>query len=371
MRSIFLVLVATLLASVSVDARLRRGLAWGTDNRWATTIAKGTIEWYWHWEQGAVSEMPSRVEYVPNFWGPSKWGLWNQRKKEISKMNSQRILAFNEPDVKGQADMDPKYAATLFMQELEPYRKKGIKVSSPQIVWDVDWMDKFLKALRAKGGDVDFMAIHWYGGYKEINNLKTWVKKINKRYNKSVWLTEYGVTASSHPSQAQIKNFHVQATEWLQSQSYVKRAAWLGCFAVSSPPDSFAAARNAFFNSGGSLRSWAKWYVWTGNNKRDELPSTVERSHRTPGALRHNNARAHRAVMEAREEAEEALRTREAEEALLAEDDDDDDVVDNYQGEAVSCDEWCQKRASAVAAALDEDDELSADGLGDATQWTD
>lgn len=108
MRFLTLLILAFTLAVVSVDARLRLGLAWGADNRWSKTIAKHNIEWYWHWQEGAVPEMPNNVEYVPNFWGPKYWGKWNDRKKEIKKYNSQRILAFNEPDIEGQSNMSPE-----------------------------------------------------------------------------------------------------------------------------------------------------------------------------------------------------------------------------------------------------------------------
>lgn len=115
MRSFFFTLLALTLAVVSVDARLRLGLAWGADNRWSTKVKNSNIEWYWHWQMGAVDQMPKGVEYVPNFWGKSKWSQWNQRKKEIKKFNSQRILAFNEPDVPGQSNMKPQEAANIFM----------------------------------------------------------------------------------------------------------------------------------------------------------------------------------------------------------------------------------------------------------------
>ncbi|CAO1636251.1 unnamed protein product [Parajaminaea phylloscopi] len=371
MRFAALALVTAVVASVAVDARLRLGLAWGTDNRWAKTIAKGDISFYHHWQEGAVDQMPKHIEYVPMFWGPKYWGKWEERKQEIKKFKSNRILAFNEPDVKGQSDMTPEYAATLFMKELQPYRKKGIKVSSPQIVWDVNWMDSFLKHLRAKGGDVDFMAIHWYGSYTELSKFKKWVSKIHKRYNKAVWVTEYGVTASSHPSQGQIKNFHVQATNWMRKVGYVKRAAWLGCFAVSNPPDSYAAARNAFFANGGSLRTWAKWYVYSGaSSKRSVEASAVERSPSTPGALRHRNARAHRAIMEQQAELAEREDADAASQAEEAEEDEDDGIT--YQGEAVHCDEYCQMRAKALEAAADVDDDLkSDDDEGDKDNWVD
>lgn len=153
------------------------------------------------------------------------------------------------------------------------------------------------------------------------------------------------------------QNFHIQATEWLKSQSYVKRAAWLGCFAVSSPPDSFAAARNAFFNSGGALRKWASFYIWSNSAKR-EIADSAAPAARTPGALRHHNARSHRAAYEFEQE-------------MLRRDDDEDDEDDGvtYENEAEHCEELCQKRKQ-VLEALGDDDELDdEDDLGDVANW--
>lgn len=313
--------------------------------------------------------MPDNVEYVPMYWGPKYASKWNQRKQEIKKYSSTRILAFNEPDIAGQSNMSPEYAATVFMRELEPYRKQGIKVSSPQIVWNIDWMDKFLKNLRAQGGDVDFMAVHWYGSYAEFSKFQTWVSKIHKRYNKSVWVTEYGITASSHPSQSDIKNFHIKATSWMNSVGYVKRAAWLGCFSVNRPPDSYAAARNAFFEDGGSLRAWSKWYVWSASSKRSEELPAIERLPRLRAAFRPNHARAHGALMEKRQE----LFEREKTNAVIADEDlDEEDDGVTYEGEALHCDALCEKRAQALSDAVDQDDALeSEDDEGDSNNWVD
>lgn len=77
-------------------------------------------------------------------------------------------------------------AAKDWVRELKPYQDKGVKISSPQIVYDLDWMDKFMTKLHQLGADVDFMAIHSYTpkGDKGLNQLKTFVQKVRKRYGK-------------------------------------------------------------------------------------------------------------------------------------------------------------------------------------------
>ncbi|PWN27471.1 glycoside hydrolase/deacetylase [Jaminaea rosea] len=82
----------------------------------------------------------------------------------------------------------------------------------------------------------------------------------------------------------------------------------------------------------------------------------VQRATRTPGAARHHKA--HRAIIEAREE-EQARR--EAEEKDADVDEEDDGVV--YEGEEDHCGEMCQKRNASLDEAKDEDDELSKPGV--------
>jgi hypothetical protein len=114
------------------------------------------------WQDGPVPQMPSKNEYVPMYWGPSHMNLWNQRVAEMHKNTPKHIMAFNEPDVKSQSNMDPNYAAQLYMEQIYPWAKKGVRLGSPAIVWNLQWMDTFLSAIKKKGGSVDFICLHWY-----------------------------------------------------------------------------------------------------------------------------------------------------------------------------------------------------------------
>jgi len=111
---------------------------------------------------GPVPQMPSKNEYVPMFWGPSKWNLWDERLAEMKKNTPKHLMDFNEPDVPSQSHMDPNYAAELFMEQIYPWSKKGTQLGSPAIVWDLSWMATFLSGVEKKGGHVDFICLHWY-----------------------------------------------------------------------------------------------------------------------------------------------------------------------------------------------------------------
>jgi len=106
--------------------------------------------------------MPAKNEYVPMFWGEKYQSLWNQRVAAMNKKPPKHLMYLNEPDVVGQANMDPNSAATLYMKEIFPWTKKGVKVCTPAIVWNLKWMQTFLSAIKKQGGSADMACLHWY-----------------------------------------------------------------------------------------------------------------------------------------------------------------------------------------------------------------
>jgi len=250
------------------------------------------------WQDGPVPQI--RGEFVPMFWGPSKQSQWRARVAEMKKHKPQHLMAFNEPDVQGQANMDPNYAASVYMKEIYPWSQKGVSLGSPAVVWDLDWMDTFLNAVQQKGGHIDFMCLHWYvicvgsfphsmlryegyryGGWDELARFKQFIQTAHSRFGKNIWITEVGITSASHPSQSQVKSFMVNAFNWLDTQPYVERAAWFGksttihvskdvvltscgfpgAWESNHPPDSYSSKFNALLKPGGALNNMGNWSV--------------------------------------------------------------------------------------------------------------
>jgi hypothetical protein len=191
--------------------------------------------------------MPSKDEYVPMYWGPSKRSQWNARVAEMQKKTPKHLMAFNEPDVPSQSGMSTGDAAWLYMDQIYPWAKKGVKLGSPAIVWDLNWMNGFLNDVNKRGGHVDFICLHWcviyfirssnsfliyqryrYGSWKDLAGFKKYIQTAHSRFGKTIWVTEVGITSGSYPSQSQVKKFMMDAFSWLDTQSYVERAAWFG-----------------------------------------------------------------------------------------------------------------------------------------------
>ncbi|KAJ7820851.1 hypothetical protein B0H14DRAFT_2833171 [Mycena olivaceomarginata] len=232
-----------------------RGLAWATNNDFAPVIGEEPeITWYYHWENGPISQMSCKNEYVPMFWGSKKWDDWNQRKSEMETTIPEHLLGFNEPDVSTQANMTPSEAVDLWMQEIEPWAANGTNLGSPAIAWDLNWTQSFLTELESRGGHVDFICVHWYGSYNDTSGFQNFVASAFTQFNYTIWVTEVGLRSRKPMI------FMVNSFEWMASTGYVDRAAWFGCFETDSPPDGFATGHNALFESGGCLSAMGVWY---------------------------------------------------------------------------------------------------------------
>lgn len=150
--------------------------------------------------------------------------------------------------------------------------------SSLSPIWKAYTLKPYTDILTYLFAPTDFIAIHWYGSHSDLAGFKNYVTSVRNRFNLPIWITEYGVISASGGSQQQVKQFHMDATNWLNTQSYVERSSNFGSFAYSSPPDNYGSRLNALFNGDGSLRDLAYWYMWTGcASKRDiRANSTAE-----------------------------------------------------------------------------------------------
>ena len=82
----------------------------------------------------------------------------------MSEMNAkkpQHLMAFNEPDISSQSNLDPNYTAQLYMEQIQPWWNRGVSLGSLGIVWKLDWMQSFLNGVKNWSGRVDFTCIHW------------------------------------------------------------------------------------------------------------------------------------------------------------------------------------------------------------------
>jgi Glycosyl hydrolase catalytic core len=86
----------------------------------------------------------------------------------------QAIMAQNEIDVPGQANQNASAAAQSWNATLAKYQDMGVRVSSPQIVWNVKLLSDTMNILKTQYNRVpDFIAIHWYGVRLDRSSLSS------------------------------------------------------------------------------------------------------------------------------------------------------------------------------------------------------
>jgi hypothetical protein len=135
----------------------KRGLAW------ASIVAKdialfstsSLISWNYNWSPNKVEPMDvSGLEFTPMIWNGVDI---DQLSSKVHQQQAKIVLAFNEPDLVVEANMDPTVAANLWIQYLEPLRASGIKLGSPAVTqggaW---WLKAFFQACNGRC-TVDFI----------------------------------------------------------------------------------------------------------------------------------------------------------------------------------------------------------------------
>ncbi len=243
---------------------LARGLAWAGDWAFIPNVAANStqIQWYYAWQDMPIPRMPSDFEYIPMLWGLSKINLWKNVEAMFQQQGlPQYILAQNEPDVPSQANEDPITAAKVWLQYLAKYQDQGVKVSSPAIAWDTTWLQQFFDVLAANGRDVDFIAVHFYGDYNDLAIFQNYIQFIRAKWGKPIWITEYGVRQQENPTMNQTAQFYNTATQWMQQQTYIQRAAYFGAYATNGLPDGYITQYNSFFLPNGTWTAMGQSFM--------------------------------------------------------------------------------------------------------------
>ncbi|KAK0559669.1 hypothetical protein OC844_004247 [Tilletia horrida] len=276
-RYVLALLCALILLSSQARAALR-GAPWGVDDRWNRRILGGAsaVRWYHHWALGPIASASPDVEFVPMFWGPAKNKSWVKRKAEMSRNPPMNLLAFNEPDIPTQANLTPAAALDLYMSELWPLKANftSVRLSSPQICFNLTWLDEFMAGAQSLAAEPDFLAVHWYGAPKLVR-FQNYVNQIHAAHpTKELWITELGLTNKANVSATTAQNFMQQLLTWADAQPFIARITWTGFFAQGSPPDSYISPSMALFAADGTVNNLGMAYAGIQQNSSTAFTPT-------------------------------------------------------------------------------------------------
>lgn len=233
MRLLILFLLTTNQVLSQNNQTSKKGVAFGLgyESSWQERFDKLNPYWHYSWNWEYKAPYPSGVEFVPMIWGSG--GATQERVDYLNNLASmgviQNVLAFNEPDLEGQANMTVDEAVALWPL-LETL---NVPISSPVTSAPLnDWMRTFMNKATTDNLRVDFVAIHIYHKNTPSNFLAL-VEEVYQTYGKPIWITEFAVrdtnATTSTPnkySEAYVLSFMDEVLNALEQLDYVKRYSW-------------------------------------------------------------------------------------------------------------------------------------------------
>ena len=224
-------------------------------------IATANASWYYNWRNspnsGTVPAGTQVPEYVPMLSNAGAVTSQNISALTTAKNNGtyHYLLGFNEPDLASQANMTVAQAISLWPQLMAT----GLTLGSPAPSWTNTWFDNFMTQAAANNLRIDFICLHYYAppnATNAVSALKTFLTNAYNKYQKQIWLTEFGAPdcnklgwcgAAAPLTQAQVDDYTKQVIAMLEDLACVQRYAWF----VDASQAGFELS--ALFNSDGTL----------------------------------------------------------------------------------------------------------------------
>jgi len=187
------------LAAPSTDARQqwqlgfqaiypKKGTA-GHEAEWSRFGAS----WNYDWSRDATVLSPAQVVFSPQQWNgaamntlPQYYPGWHTNPKPMV------LLAFNEPDLAGQANMTVSNAISLWPQ----LQATDMPLVSPATAWAFGgWLSDFFYQATSAGLRVDDTAVHWYS-YPSADGFINHLQSVYNTWGRPVWVTEFSSSGS-------------------------------------------------------------------------------------------------------------------------------------------------------------------------------
>lgn len=254
------------ILSTKPAAGKKRGiLASGSDQNALVSAFDNSskITWLCNWYSAPPPNLGSHIEFVPQDYGKESNTApkyeWTTNAKQAIAKGAKYFLGFGEPEAPDTAtmhtNMDPQDAVNLYMKDLQPYAKQGIKVGAPAVLQpdpDLAWLKQFLSLCDKAGCIYDFIAIHWVWSAtpaQRVQDFKTTINNATAMANgKKVWVDNFQASGTNEEQQQWLS----QVLPWLEDNDAVERYAYV------SPSRKTG---TGFLNADGSMSSLGEYYA--------------------------------------------------------------------------------------------------------------
>ncbi|PHH75864.1 hypothetical protein CDD82_4238 [Ophiocordyceps australis] len=179
----------------------KRGLAYN-DGSLANTFGSSCQQcgWAYNWASSPQGLDP-KISFVPMLWGdsPTHTGHWDSDAEKALASGTKALFSFNEPDIKGQANLSPQQAAASHVKYMNKYAGRALigapSVSNSNLEGEgLAWLKSFMSACenQQEKCQVDFCNVHWYAPASAADTLFDHLEQAHQACGgKPVWLTEF------------------------------------------------------------------------------------------------------------------------------------------------------------------------------------
>ena len=194
------------------------------------------VSWAYNWSNRTPTDelyadlCGNGITFVPMLWNGS-WDPNNIRNIKSQNPDLQYLLAFNEPNLKDQANMTPAQAAALWGDVVAIAKETGLKIISPALNYGtlegysdpVKWMDEFLAQPGVSLDQMDGIALHCY--MPSASSVSNFLDRFQK-YGKPLWLTEFCNGNSNNISEETQLGYMSETLNMLEGRDDVAAYAW-------------------------------------------------------------------------------------------------------------------------------------------------
>ena len=202
-----------------------------------------SVSWFYTWHFTPTMTIPkeANMEFLPMVWGDRPEAL-EGLKTYLKDHKPRRVLAINEPNLKGQAFISPQQTAELYKKIKVIADEYKIPVVGPHMalgsgagdsITAMDPIDKkevtytymvpFNKAFLNYMGDTEVYgaAAHSYGNFGELN----WMTgMLHDEFKRPTWITEFAWWGA--PDLAAAQDYLIQSVDLFERTPTVEGYAW-------------------------------------------------------------------------------------------------------------------------------------------------
>ncbi len=198
-----------------------------------TELLGNGISWAYNWGPDTSSSLSAafteyKIDFFPMAWN-DMFSADRIRSYKLTHPECQYILAFNEPNLKDQANMLPQQAAAEWQKLRALATELNMKLISPAMNYGtvegysnpIQWLDEFFQLVPLS--DIDGIAIHCY--MSNPSSLKNYVSKF-KKYGKPIWMTEFCAWEKSISGVKAQMAYMSDVINYMESDPDIFRYAW-------------------------------------------------------------------------------------------------------------------------------------------------